>query len=92
MVINSKLIWKEMGFDKNWIRSVTVSETVPVRRSRRLAHMDANGKKLPSPEVSDQEMDTTEVKSWHDDVGNEKKGMVVFRLKRLYIVDKHKDV
>lgn len=73
MVINSKLIWKEMGFDKNWILSVTVSETVPVRRSRRLAHMNVNGEKLPSPEVSDQEMDTTEVKSWHDDVGNEKR-------------------
>ena len=41
--------------------SVTVSEIVPVRRSRRIAHMDVNGNKLPSPEVSDGEADTTEV-------------------------------
>ncbi len=41
--------------------SVTVSENVPVRRSRRIAHMDVNGDKLPSPEGSDNEMDTTEV-------------------------------
>ena len=82
------MIRNEREFDKNWILSVTVSETVPVRRSRRLAHMDINGNKLPSPEVSDQEMDTTEVKMMWE----MKKGTVVFRLKRLYIVDKYKGV
>jgi hypothetical protein len=40
---------------------VTVSEAVPVRRSRRLAHRDVNGNRLPSPEASDNEMDTTQV-------------------------------
>ncbi len=37
--------------------SVTVSENVPVRRSRRLANMDVDGNKLPTPEGSDNEMD-----------------------------------
>jgi hypothetical protein len=36
-----------------------VSENVPVRRSRRLAHMDVNGNKRSSPEVSDTETDST---------------------------------
>jgi len=40
---------------------VTVSENVPVRRSRRLARMDVNGNKLSSPEGSDNEMDTANV-------------------------------
>ncbi|CAF3757890.1 unnamed protein product [Adineta steineri] len=44
---------------KNGYKYVTISENVPVRRSRRLAHMDINGNKLPSPEESDNEMDTT---------------------------------
>lgn len=48
---------------KNGIVSITVSENVPIRRSRRLANMDANGNKLPSLEGSDQEVDTTEVKN-----------------------------
>ncbi|CAF0985203.1 unnamed protein product [Adineta ricciae] len=39
---------------------ITVSENVPVRRSRRLAHMDVDGNKLPSPEVSDSEMNANE--------------------------------
>ncbi|CAF1302454.1 unnamed protein product [Rotaria sordida] len=42
---------------------ITVSENVPVRRSRRLANMDVNGNKLPSPEESDNEMDTTKDRS-----------------------------
>ncbi len=40
---------------------MTVSENVPVRRSRRLANMDADGNRLPSPEVNDNEMDTNQV-------------------------------
>ncbi|CAF3572717.1 unnamed protein product [Rotaria sp. Silwood1] len=40
---------------------ITVAEKIPVRRSRRLAHKDVDGNKLPSPEESDNEMDTTKV-------------------------------
>ena len=43
------------------IFSITVTENVPVRRSRRLAHMDVNGNKLPSPEVSENEMNVNVV-------------------------------
>lgn len=54
-----------MNFEIMDCFSVTVSETVPVRRSRRLAHMDINGNKLASPEVSDEEMDTAPVSNRH---------------------------
>ncbi|CAF1157916.1 unnamed protein product [Rotaria sp. Silwood1] len=42
---------------------ITVAEKIPVRRSRRLAHMDVDGNKIPSPEESDNEMDTTKDQS-----------------------------
>ncbi len=62
MIINSRFIFNERKARKiNTFFSVTVSENVPVRRSRRLARMDVNGNKLSSPEGSDNEMDTANV-------------------------------
>lgn len=42
--------------------SLTVSENIPVRRSRRLAHMDVDGNKLSTPEGSDNEEDGKKVR------------------------------
>ena len=66
MIINSKRNSKltVRSFELLYF-SVTVSENVPVRRSRRLAHMDTNGNKLSSPEASDNEMDTTQVNRYY---------------------------